>query len=197
LRRKLETGHASEHAYRAALEGMVERLGRVEAVNDPKRSEHGAPDFVFLEPDGTKLIRGWAEAKDLHENLDKAEKTEQLARYAGYPNLFLTNYIDFRFFENGRRYEDFTIAALHNGTLQPTPEEYEALVEAFADFFAKLPETITSGDRLAVVMWAKARRNKHNVERYLSVESDKNEELLRIYSLIRARLVHDLTRRAL
>jgi hypothetical protein len=193
LRRKLETGHASEHAYRAALEGMVERLGRVEAVNDPKRSEHGAPDFVFLEPDGTKLIRGWAEAKDLHENLDKAEKTEQLARYAGYPNLFLTNYIDFRFFENGRRYEDITIAALHNGTLQPTPEEYEALVEAFADFFAKLPETITSGERLAVVMGAKARRIRHNVERYLSVESDKNEELLRIYSLIRARLVHDLT----
>lgn len=41
-------------------------------------------------------------------------------------------------------------------------------------------------------MGAKARRIRHNVERYLSIESEKNDELLRIFELIKTLLVHDL-----
>jgi hypothetical protein len=114
LKTQLATGHAAEHAYRPALKQLMERLGKVDAVNDPKRSEHGAPDFVFVQRDGAKVIRGWAEAKDLDADLNKVENTEQLRRYAGYPNLFLTNYIEFRFYENGNRYEAIELGLSHH-----------------------------------------------------------------------------------
>ncbi len=78
LQTQLATGHAAEHAYRPALKQLMEQLGKVDAVNDPKRSEHGAPDFVFLQRGSATVIRGWAEAKDVDADLDKTEKTEQL-----------------------------------------------------------------------------------------------------------------------
>jgi len=170
----------------------MERLGKVDAVNDPKRSEHGAPDFVFVQRDGAKVIRGWAEAKDLDADLDKIEKTEQLQRYAGYPSLFLTNYIEFRFYENGSKYETIEIGSFEEDSLELSPQRFEELADSLAGFLTLPPETITSGQRLAEVMGAKARRIRHNVERFLSVESEKNVELLRIFELIKTLLVHDL-----
>ncbi len=192
LKAQYATGHAAEHAYRPALKALMEQLGRVAAVNDPKRSEHGAPDFVFLQRGTETAIQGWAETKDLTANLDKVEKSEQLQRYAGYPNLFLTNYVEFRFYSNGARYDEVEIADLRNGALELHPERYEVLADALRDFLAKPPEPITNGKRLAEVMGAKARRIRHNVERFLSLDSDRNEELLRIFDLIKTLLVHDM-----
>ena len=192
LKVQLATGHAAEHAYRPALKQLMERLGEIDAVNDPKRSEHGAPDFVFVQQEGAKIIRGWAEAKDLDADLDKVEKTEQLQRYAGYPSLFLTNYIEFRFFENGSKYETIEIGSFEDGGLVPSPARFGDLAAALEGFLTLPPEAITSGERLAEVMGAKARRIRHNVERFLSVESEKNDELLRIFELIKTLLVHEL-----
>lgn len=90
VQRQLATGHAAEHAYRPGLKNLMEQLGEIDAVNDPRRSEHGAPDFVFLQRGSQDLILGWAEAKDITGNLDKTEKSEQLQRYSGYSNLYLT-----------------------------------------------------------------------------------------------------------
>lgn len=42
------TDHAREHAYRPALKSLFKEISGLHVVNDPKRSEHGAPDFVFL-----------------------------------------------------------------------------------------------------------------------------------------------------
>ena len=77
----------------------MEQAGRIEAVNDPKRSEHGSPDFRLPSKRAPKtLISGWAETKDVTATSTKTEKTEQLQRYSGYSHLFLTNYIEFRFY---------------------------------------------------------------------------------------------------
>jgi predicted helicase len=192
LQQKLATGHAAEHAYRPGLEQLMEQLAPIDAVNDPKRSEHGAPDFVFLQRGSTTLIRGWAETKDVTSDLDKAEKTEQLQRYAGYPHLFLTNYIEFRFYENGRRYDTVAIGSMSNGGLTVLHDQFGPLADALTDFLTKTPESITSGVRLSEVMGAKARRIRHNVDRYLSIDTEKNDELLRIFALIKTVLVHDL-----
>lgn len=192
LKAQHATGHAAEHAYRPALKSLMEQLGQIAAVNDPKRSEHGAPDFVFLQHGTETAIQGWAETKDLTTDLDKVEKSEQLQRYAGYPNLFLTNYVEFRFYSHGARYDEIEIADLRDDTLELHPERYEMLADALRDFLAKPPEPITNGKRLAEVMGAKARRIRHNVERFLSVDSDRNEELLRIFALIKTLLVHDM-----
>ena len=45
----LQTGSAREHAYRPAIHELFEKIKpELNAVNDPARSEHGAPDFIFF-----------------------------------------------------------------------------------------------------------------------------------------------------
>lgn len=44
-----KTAIASEHAYRPALHDLLKGLGDdLEPVNDPARSDVGAPDFIIL-----------------------------------------------------------------------------------------------------------------------------------------------------
>ena len=45
---QFNSGQAKEHAYRPALQRLMSSFEDIIVVNDPKRSEHGAPDFVFL-----------------------------------------------------------------------------------------------------------------------------------------------------
>lgn len=77
VQRQLATGHAAEHGYRPGLKTLMEQLGEIDAVNEPRRSEHGAPDFVFLQRGSQDLILGWAEAKDITGNLDKTDEIMQ------------------------------------------------------------------------------------------------------------------------
>ncbi|MFM7346119.1 MAG: N-6 DNA methylase [Tagaea sp.] len=97
------TGVATEHSYRAALEGLLkgETWGaRSEIVNEPKRNrEVGAPDFVVRR---RAIAVGFVEAKDIDADLDKVERTEQLERYrAALSALVLTNQIEFRLYLDG------------------------------------------------------------------------------------------------
>jgi hypothetical protein len=88
---KYKTGRAGEHAYRPTFEKFITAINRdIKILNDPKRTEHGAPDFIFMKGD---LIAGYTETKDIDADLDKTIKTEQLERYLGYSNLILTNYL--------------------------------------------------------------------------------------------------------
>ncbi|MDP2691561.1 MAG: hypothetical protein Q8O95_04130, partial [bacterium] len=81
---KFSTEHAREHAYRPAFEDLIKVIDPLlQSINDPKKSEHGAPDFIFMRK---QLIAGYAETKDVNINLDKVEKSEQLERYFGYSN---------------------------------------------------------------------------------------------------------------
>lgn len=192
IAKQLGTGQAAEHAYRPALKNLVEELASVDVVNDPKRSEFGAPDFVFLRRKEENSILGWAETKDLQLDLNKVEKSEQLQRYTGYPNLFLTNYLEFRFYGDGHRYAEVTIGGLSDGSIEFHDANYQALADELVQFMDRKPQPISSGVRLAEIMGAKARRIRHNVEQYLIVGDERTEELLSIFRLIRENLVHDI-----
>lgn len=189
---KLKTGQAREHAYRSALEGLIKPFDQtLQVVNDPSRSDHGNPDFVFLRGD---VIAGYAETKDIGANLDKIEKSPQIERYLGYSNLILTDYLEFRFFRNGVRYgEPVCVGAVTSGGLVARPESFRELADALSDFFQGKPEPIKSGKRLAEIMGGKARRIRDNVQRFLATESEKNAELVRVYETVKRLLVHDLS----
>jgi hypothetical protein len=146
LEKQYKTGHAKEHGYRPDLKVLFEKLLEgVIATNDPKRSEHGAPDFIFTKGE---LIYGYAEAKDIDVALDKVAQGEQLKRYFGYSNLILTNYIDFRFYRNGIEWcEPISIAHFENGILISNNENYDALTRAILDFYTQAPERIKSANR--------------------------------------------------
>ena len=191
LAKKYATGQAREHTYRSAVETLITDLGvKVHPLNEPKHSEAGAPDFAFTQGD---LILGYAEAKDVTVNLEKIEKTEQMQRYlAGYANLILTNYLEFRFFQNGQPYEaPIVVARIENDHIAGQTENYAALTDLLRDFLSGRPEQIKSGAHLAKIMGGKARRIRDNVRHFLADKADT--DLQRIYESVKKMLVHDLT----
>lgn len=190
--KQFASGWAVEHAYRPALKGLMETFEDSLAINDPAQSEYGAPDFVFLQASNNSITKGHAEAKDIGSNLDKAEHSDQLRRYAGYANLFLTDYLEFRFMANGICYQTISLGSVKGGLLVLTPENGEHLMRELADFMALPPEPITSGKRLAEIMGAKARLIRDNVSVYVKLDTAGTSDLTRIYTLIREMLVKDL-----
>lgn len=102
VRTKYESGKATEHSYRAALEGLFQSIDPdIQIINEPKRSEGGMPDFLF-QRDGVAF--GWCEAKDVDKDVIKLKgySVEQRKRYeAAYPNLLYTNGVDFEFIQSG------------------------------------------------------------------------------------------------
>jgi hypothetical protein len=187
------TGHALEHAYRPALQKLMLSFNDIDAVNDPKKSEYGNPDMIFLKKSNKQLILGYAEAKDVTVALDKTMKTEQMRRYSGYDNLFLTNYLEFRFLKNGEITETINIAKIYNGVFTPIPDNYGTLADEIQAFLDSSPERIRSGKRLAIIMGAKARRIRDRINRKFNEQSSGNEELTKIYTVMKELLVHDLT----
>ncbi len=189
---KYKTGRAGEHAYRPTFEKLIKSLDqKIGIINDPKRTEYGAPDFIFVRGD---LIAGYTETKDIDADLDRIEKTEQVKRYFGYSNLILTNYLEFRFFKNGERYgEPIIVGKIINDAIQTQQESFDSLEDTIKDFLTGKSEVIKSGARLAKIMGGKARRIRDNVRQFLEHESVSNKELFSVYETVKKLLVHDLT----
>lgn len=188
------TERAREHAYRPALHNLLDSLKQspdIKVLNDPKRSEHGAPDFIIIKKE---LPVGYIETKDIGIDLDKTETSEQLERYYGYTNLILTDYLEFRFFRNGEKTETITVGKLNGNQIEINSDELENLASALKDFIFSSPDSIKSGLQLAKIMGGKARRIRDNVKHFLNQESDHNQELERIYNVIKKLLIHDLSK---
>ncbi len=185
------SGHAREHSYRPALEELFKTITGLKLINDPKRSEYGAPDFVFLKD---KIVIAYAEAKDITVSLDEVEKSEQMDRYYGYSNIILTNGLDFRFYRNTARYADpIIIGKLQSDKIEIFESAFQLLEDTIKDFITESKEPIKSGSVLAKVMAGKARRIRDNIKSYLAKENDpRNENLLSVYEVIKKLLLADL-----
>ena len=184
-----QSGHASEHSYRPALKEFFEQTTGLKVINEPKRSEHGAPDFVFLKE---KTVIAYAEAKDINVSLDDIEKGEQMVRYYGYSNIILTNGLDFRFYRNGIKYgEPVVIGKLHKDLIEHFEPQFRLLIDTIGGFIKESKEPIKSGVVLSKVMAGKARRIRDNVKKFLEDEKNpKNENLLGVYEVIKKLLLH-------
>lgn len=194
LQQQLNSGIAREHAYRPALKTLFESTGLVTAINDPQRSEHGNPDFIFQDKEYSKLIRGYGESKDITISLDTIEKTEQMRRYYGYSNLVLTNGLDFRFYKNGEKYFATSLGFLENNKIVVNEENQELFWGELKNFLQSPPEKIRSAVRLSEIMGGKARRIRENINLYLKKENNElNVEIEKIYKVIKDLLVHDLS----
>jgi predicted helicase len=107
IEKELARGIATEQTYRPALKALVESLDTgVTAINEPRRIECGAPDFIVTT--GSVTV-GYIEAKDIGKSLDEIERGkgpdgQRFSRYlASLSNLVLTDYLEFRWFVNGER----------------------------------------------------------------------------------------------
>lgn len=187
----------SEMGYRTDFEILIKgifgsiKVGRID--HDAKAKQGNKPDFVVLNNDVPIL---YIEAKDIGVSLDKVEKSEQMTRYYGYTNLVLTDYVEFRFYRNGLRYDETIKIAnydIKNRTITAIPENYEHATKTLLDFAQSQKEPIRSGKHLSKIMGGRAQRIRDNVRQFLAIESERNTELVRVYEAIRKMLVHDLT----
>lgn len=185
------TDHGREHSYRPSLKDFFVALTGLTVVNEPKRSEYGAPDFVFL---NKNIVTAYAEAKDLNVSLAEIVKGEQMGRYYGYSNIILTNCLEFRFYRNGQEYTAaITIAKLNGDGIKADESNFQLLEDTIQDFIKDSKEPIKSGKHLAKVMAGKARRIRDNIKIFLAQEDNvKNENLFSVYEVIKKLLLADL-----
>jgi len=149
LKKEIETGSATEHTYRAALKELIESLRPdVIAINEPKRVNCGAPDFVVKKG---YLIIGHIEAKDIGKSLDKKENSEQLKRYTkSLDNLILTDYLEFRWYSKILPPEMARLARLtRDGKMVLEKNGLERVVALLENFLTQPVEPIVSSSELS------------------------------------------------
>lgn len=193
---KYKTGDASERTYYSVLEELLQKFSdttplKASIIIEPRKTKVGIPDFKIK----TKkdLLVGYVEAKDLGSNLDKANP-KQLEKYLKeYPKLILTNFIEFRLYEDGKQIDVVRISQPVTIKLRTPVLDNEAkfigLLERF--FSTIIPEVYTS-KRLAKLLARKTRVIKDLLLEEISLEDEiktSTEELLEIF---RKTLIHDL-----
>lgn len=185
------SGKATEHSYRPALQDFFKEITGYKVTNEPQRSEHGAPDFIFVD---NLFPVCYAEHKDITVSLDKIEKSEQLSRYFGYAKLILTNGLEFRFYNNGTRYgEPIVLAELKGASLQMYDERFEYFLKSFHDFLHNYIDTIRNAEDLAKIMGGRARRIRDNIKLMLENTDEKvYPEIKQMQKVFRELLIHDL-----
>lgn len=193
VKKTYATGQATEHSYRSALETLFNALdNEITALNEPRRVQCGAPDFIISKGD---IVIGHVEAKDLHiglRGMKDANKHQQERYKAALPNLIYTNCLDWDFYRNGELVASITIADLVMG-VQERPERYETLENLLRDFIAQTPQTITTPKELAERMAGKANLIKDILGKVLREDKDLNSDLTAQYEAFKENLIHDIT----
>jgi len=194
---KFSHEETSEMGYRMDFENLLseifEKINVKRIDHDAKAFKGNKPDYIIRKNDIPIL---YIEAKDIGISLDKIEKSKQMSRYYGYANLVLTDYVEFRFYRNGLRYEEpIKIATFdkRTRTITSIPKNYQQVANTLIEFTESYKEPIKSGLHLAKIMGGKAQRIRDNVKNYLYSKSEKNSELVKVYETIKKQLVHDLT----
>jgi predicted helicase len=191
-------GDAREETYYSTLKTLLtdftnQKLNKpVDVTVLPKKTVAGNPDFRIW--DGNNSIIGYIEAKVPGTNLDDIEDTEQIQRYlTTFPNVIVTNFLEFRLYRNGVEAMNVSIGRWNNiKTLRtaPPPEkmtEFEELLDRFVSY--SLP-AITSAEELAKVL---AQRTKFLRDEIIKIELPENEDIRGFYEAFTKYLIADLS----
>lgn len=155
LAKALESGITTEHTHRSTLEALIKALNpKLQVINEAKRIQVGSPDLVIRKPitKGEYLPLGYIETKDVGVKLDEIEKTDQLQRYKRLSNLILTDYLEFRWFVDGKHRLTVTLASYKKGKLKIEAEGEEKLLNLLESFLDHEVEDIKSPKELAAKM---------------------------------------------
>jgi hypothetical protein len=180
------------------LAAMAKATGRahVRVTTLPKPTDAGNPDFRLW--NGADRIIGYVEAKKPTEDrLDIIEDSEQLTRYRStFPNLILTNFLEFRLYRKGERVDTVLAArpmVLNRlRTIPPMekPDELYALLDRFLDF--SLPKAFTA-ELLAVELAKRTRFLRDVVTQELQQEKNTPGVLTGFFEAFQTYLIGTLT----
>jgi len=188
-------GDATEHTHRPALKTLIEGLAKkITATNEPRRVKCGAPDYVVSRrSNGLDQNIGYIEAKDIGTNLTQAAKTEQIKRYLpGFDNFILTDYIEFRWYVNGKRQLTARLAEESAGKFKATEENETKVHELLEAFLSQKPEKIKIAKELATKMGHKARMMRDIIKKTFQQE-EKSGTLHGQFEAFKEVLLHDLS----
>lgn len=196
---QFQTGIATEHSYRPALQKLLnDLLPQCVVTNEPARVDCGAPDFIITQKKTEQPVF-FVEAKDVFDaDLDglRAHK-EQFERYkASLDYIIFTDYLDFHVYEHGEWTKNVRLIEQqgpHLRLIEGAEETFVAMVEHLAN---SRPQSISSATKLAQLMAAKARLLAEAI-RCAFVEAEQSEQdnsqLQAQLTSFRSILIHDLT----
>ena len=199
-------GDAREESFYSVLEGFLQKYAEsVDKKNIhirtlPKKTDAGNPDFRIW--DGNQHIVGYIEAKaPTTEYLDQTETTDQLKRYLKtFPNLILTNFVEFRLYRNGELTDKVRIGrpfVMHTLKTVPPVENEPDFFKLLEKFFSFSLPKFYDAESLAVVLADKTRFLRDEVvAQELIVETGLKpvSTLEGFYEAFKTYLINDLSK---
>ena len=195
LNEQYKTGRATEHSYRPALKELLQSLlPKMTVINEPKRYNFGAPDYILMRSD---VPVAFIEAKDFVQTNDLAgrkENKEQFDRYKqSLDNIIFTDYLDFWLYRNGEFVDSVRLAELRGDKIVLVNEneaKFVALIEHLAN---AQPQKITSSKKLAEIMAGKARLLADVIRQSLTKDIDEQGTIYGQMCAFKGVLMHDIT----
>jgi len=197
-------GDAREESYYSILKDLLDEYcisivkKKIHITSQPKKTEAGNPDFRVW--DGKQHITGYIEAKDPNvDNLDRIEDTDQLKRYLRtFPNLILTNFLEFRLYRNGLLTDKVLIGRpviLHKLKTTPPIEKEQELLKLFEKFFSFSIPKVYDAKNLALELAKRTRFLKDEVvAQELREEEETGKGFIRgFYKAFKDYLISSLT----
>lgn len=195
LNSQYKTGKATEHSYRPALKELLQSLlPKLTVINEPRRYDFGAPDYILMRKDAPVAF---IEAKDFVKTNDLAgrkENKEQFDRYKqSLDNIIFTDYLDFWLYRNGEFVDSVRIAELKGDKIVLVSENEAKFVSLIEHLANAQPQKITSSKKLAEIMAGKARLLADVIGRTLTKDVDEQGEIYGQMCAFKEVLMHDIT----
>ncbi|MEG4227457.1 N-6 DNA methylase [Microcoleus sp. N9_B2] len=163
----------SERTHYPTIKNLLDnQTASLEAIIEEKGNKAGVPDFTIRRRD---LLVGYVEAKDVGLDLNPVEKTEQLQRYRESlnGNLILTNYLEFRWYVEGKvRLTAVLAERTGNDITLCKPDKTIELLEGFLNYSGA---AINSPEDLAKQMARLTKSIRLATESALKIENETGE----------------------
>ena len=163
-------------------------------INEPKRYDFGAPDYILMRKDAPVAF---IEAKDFVKTNDLAgrkENKEQFDRYKqSLDNIIFTDYLDFWLYRNGEFVDSVRLAELKGDKIVLVSENEAKFVSLIEHLANAQPQKITSSKKLAEIMAGKARLLADVIGRTLTKDVDEQGEIYGQMCAFKEVLMHDIT----
>ena len=175
LDRIYKAGNATEHTYRPALKGLLEKITvGLTVTNEPKRIACGAPDYIVTRKE---IPVGYIEAKDIGIDLNGKANKAQFDRYKqSLDNLIITDYLTFQLFEGENLLTKIAIGKVLPNKIEPIPENFNAFAEMIKAFSLYDGKAIKDSRKLAEYMAAKTQLLAEVIEKTID-NADENNSL--------------------
>lgn len=193
--KKYKKGDSSERNYYSTLENLLKEYIKAEVSIEPRNSSVGIPDFKV--ESGKGLLFGYLEAKDVGRDLDKLTKGEheQIDKYKKeYPKLIVTNFIEFRLYEEEKLVDSVVITqpvTLEIGT--PVLDNEGRVRGLFERFFSITIQQVHSSKRLSELLAHKTRVLRGLIREEIDLTDEEETETEKLLETFKKTLKPDMT----